>query len=89
MKREPSFLATIYHDEPEDANTDSESMWFPSLAAAADWARQLMLLPYWNGFPSIVHYGFVVKGDGPARWEDDERESSWLVYADRMERDGD
>lgn len=88
--REPAFLATVYHDEPEDAATDSKAEWFPSLKAAAGWARERMAEPYWNGFPATAHYGFVVKERGhvPPRWEDDDREAPWLVYADRMERDG-
>lgn len=88
-QRQPAFLAVVYHDEPEDAATDSSAEWWPSLNAAVEWARRTMSpTGYWNGLPSTVHYGFVVKSNNaPPRWEDDEREAPWLVYADSMERD--
>lgn len=86
-KREPAYLAVVYHDEPDNAATDTLSEWHYSFAEAVGWARKQMAQPYWNGYPASVHYGYVIKGDGPARWEGDDRESPWLIYADAIERD--
>jgi hypothetical protein len=89
MKREPAYLAMVYHDDPANAATDRKALeWCYSLTEATRLARTAMLDPYWNGQTATVHYGYVVKGDGPVPyWEDDDREQPWLVTADSVERD--
>jgi len=87
LLRQPHYLATVYHDEPDNAATDSKSEWHPSLNAATEWARA-QTSDYWNGYPATVHYGYVIKNDGPVPyWEDDDRERPWLVYAAALDRD--
>lgn len=86
--RQVAYLATVYHDEEENANTNSESIWFRSYDAAVDWARQQMVLPYWNGYPATVLKGEVVKDPySPARWQDIDDDAYWLVYAGYVERE--
>lgn len=83
--REPGYLAVVYHDDEDNAATDSKAEWHETAQEAAAWARRRMTEPYWNGYPSTIHSGFVVHDPVP-RWEDDDKHL-WLVYADHEEQE--
>ncbi len=83
---EGRYQTTLYHDEPDNANTDSLTL--PRTGAysteeeAVEAANYHAMNAYWNGGASIhrgTWYG-AIPGVRPERFEDDENVTPKYVY---------
>lgn len=83
-----AYQVTYYHDDEDNAGTDSITVGPLSNFHAAVKAANQPPSERWNGGASI-QAGHVIPGKlgvRPDRWEDDEAEGSWYVYDGVVQR---